>query len=117
MNKEQRKELEQLSSQLTNELTPLLKTLESLEEAVGKWAYADVEQERDVEQEKYDNLPEAFQSGEKGELAQEVIQYLDNAMEQFETAKDTLAELAGKVTEAQDAINNGQDELTNAVSA
>ncbi|WP_302257407.1 hypothetical protein [uncultured Alistipes sp.] len=40
----------------------------------------DIEELRTEEEEYYNNMPEAFQDGEKGDRAQTVIEYLDEAM-------------------------------------
>ena len=54
-----------------------------------------LESVRDEEQETYDNMPEAFQSGEKGEKAQAAIDALEEAINacdeivsNLETAKE-----------------------------
>lgn len=57
-------------------------------------AYADLETLRDEEQGGYDNLPESFQNGEKGEAMQEAIDNMDTALDELDSAKDTLADLA-----------------------
>ena len=40
----------------------------------------EIEELRTEEEEYYHNMPEAFQDGEKGDRAQTVIEYLDEAM-------------------------------------
>lgn len=40
----------------------------------------EIEELRIEEEEYYNNMPEAFQDGEKGDRAQTVIEYLDEAM-------------------------------------
>ena len=40
----------------------------------------EIEELRTEEEENYNNMPEAFQDGEKGDRAQTVIEYLDEAM-------------------------------------
>lgn len=40
----------------------------------------EIEEIRTEEEEYYNNMPEAFQDGEKGDRAQTVIEYLDEAM-------------------------------------
>jgi seryl-tRNA synthetase len=57
---------------------------------------------RDEEQEAYDNMPESFQNGEKGEKAQAAItameeaisslEEIDNTLDDIETAINTAAE-------------------------
>lgn len=50
---------------------------------------------RDELQEWYDNLPENFQQGSKGEALQEAIQELENAIEGCGTAEDTVVNFPG----------------------
>lgn len=40
----------------------------------------EIEELRTEEEEYYNNMPESFQDGEKGDRAQTVIEYLDEAM-------------------------------------
>ncbi len=40
----------------------------------------EIEEIKTEEEEYYNNMPEAFQDGEKGDRAQTVIEYLDEAM-------------------------------------
>jgi hypothetical protein len=40
----------------------------------------EIEEIRTEEEEYYNNMPEAFQDGDKGDRAQTVIEYLDEAM-------------------------------------
>ena len=41
---------------------------------------SEIEEIRTEEEEYYNNMPESFQDGEKGDRAQTVIEYLDEAM-------------------------------------
>lgn len=52
------------------------------------------EEARDEEQEYFDNMPESFQMGEKGDAASE-------ALAQLETAIDALNEAMNAIEEAQ----------------
>lgn len=45
---------------------------------------SDLESLRDEEQDYYDNMPEGFQNGEKGEAAQSAVDALENAITQLE---------------------------------
>lgn len=51
-----------------------------------------IEALKDEEQEYYDNMPEAFQNGEKGDSAQTAIIALDNACACLEEVSDYLNE-------------------------
>lgn len=71
MNAKRRKAIEKISEQL-----------EELQAAI--------QEIKDEEEEAYDNLPESLQDGEKGDIMQEAIEYLDNADSFIEVAKDAL---------------------------
>ena len=55
---------------------------------------AQVEALRDEEQEYFDNMPESFQGGEKGETSQAAIDNLENAFNALEGVRDDLEEAA-----------------------
>lgn len=74
MNKQRRKVLEEI----IEEMDALLTKLE------------DVKAE---EEEAYDNMPESFQEGEKGERMQEAIDNMDSAYSGLEEARDSLQEV------------------------
>lgn len=48
---------------------------------------------RDEEQDRYDNLPESVQDGERGERMYEIIDALDNVTTALEEANDYINEL------------------------
>ena len=50
---------------------------------------------RDEEQDYFDNMPESFQSGQKGEEAQAAIDALEEASSLMEDVSNALDELAG----------------------
>lgn len=68
MNAEQRKRLSQIIDQLNSALC-------------------------EIEEMKYDNLPESLQSSEKGDRFQEVIQSLDDAYSYLDDAISSLQEV------------------------
>lgn len=45
---------------------------------------------RDEEQDKYDNMPEAFQSGEKGDKLETAISEMDEAVDSIASAIENL---------------------------
>jgi hypothetical protein len=45
---------------------------------------------RDEEQEKYDNMPEGLQSGDKGEAIQQAVDNLDSAISAAEECRDGI---------------------------
>ena len=56
---------------------------------------SEIEEIRTEEEEYYNNMPEAFQDGDKGDRAQTVIEYLDEAM----TAAGDVIETLTSATE------------------
>ena len=51
---------------------------------------------KDEEQEYYDNMPEGFQNGDKGEQAQAAIDALDQACDNLQNTIDSLEDAAGQ---------------------
>ena len=49
----------------------------------------------DEEEEAYDNLPESFQDGERGEEMQEYIDTMDEVLDAIDDAADSIEEIAG----------------------
>lgn len=76
MNAENRKVLATVS----NEIADLIATLE---------------RERDAEQDKFDNMPEGFQEGEKGQAMEQCVSDLDDAINSLEEARGALDNLLG----------------------
>jgi len=74
MNKARRKELSEAAEMLRN-------------------AYSIIESCKDDEEDAYDNLPESFQDGERGEEMQEYIDAMDEAMEQIDEAANAIEEI------------------------
>lgn len=48
---------------------------------------------RDEEQEAYDNMPEGIQESEKGEIMEEYIYQMEDAMDSAESISDVLTEI------------------------
>ena len=74
MNKNRRKQLEELCNEMTNQLEGLRALL-------------------DEEQEYYDNMPESLQDSERGEQSQEYINTMESALDDIESALGTLEEV------------------------
>lgn len=55
-------------------------------------AMSDIEELKDEEEEKYDNLPESIQCSEKGETMQAAAEALENASSSIQEALDSLEE-------------------------
>lgn len=71
MNNDKRKQLQKIIDKLTD-------------------IKAEVEELKDDEENKKDNLPESFQNGEKGELMDAAIDNMGNAVDNIETAISDL---------------------------
>ena len=71
MNKQRRKEIQSVIEQLQS----LQSTIEGL---------------RDEEQEYYDYMPENFQSGERGQAAEDAISYMDDAISSIDEVVSAL---------------------------
>lgn len=52
-----------------------------------------LEEVRDEEQERYDNLPQSIQDGERGEKLSEIIDALDNVITSLEETTENIIEL------------------------
>lgn len=89
MNKERRKRIE-----------AAIKSVEGLEEHIQAMTttlseiQSEIEAIRDEEQEYLDNMPEAMQSGSKGEVAQDAINNLESAYEPIGSLLSTLEEFS-----------------------
>lgn len=75
MNKERRKQIGEVRDKLES-------------------AKAEIEDLQNEEQEYYDNMPEGFQNGEKGERTQAAIDALEEAVTEIGTALEKLDEAA-----------------------
>lgn len=78
MNAQRRKELNKIQDLLTvfkDKLESLRELHSELESIKGA-----LEGHRDDEQEGYDNMPESFQNGERGQLAQDAISAMENSI-------------------------------------
>ena len=74
MNKKRRKEIENLR--------------ESISETKAKLQYL-----LDEEQQAFDNMPESIQESERGEEMQEIIEYMETAIDGLEEATESLTEI------------------------
>lgn len=87
MNKQRRKDIDSIIERLHE----IKSTFEDV--------LTDVEGVRDEEQESYDNMPEGLQQTERGEIAQEAIDKLDEVYSALEDLD--LDDLIGMLEEAQ----------------
>lgn len=76
MNKQRRKALEKIA--------------EGVRDLIGQ-----LEALRDEEQESFDNLPESFQNGERGEAMQTGIDSIESALGDLESAESSIQESTG----------------------
>lgn len=58
-------------------------------------AIAQLEEIREEEQEAFDNMPESFQDGERGETMQEHISNMEDAESSLDDARSSLDEVMG----------------------
>lgn len=91
MNKERRKainaiyaELETLDGEVSAAVAPLVAKMAALMERI--------EEIKSDEEEAYENMPESLQEGERGQIASEAIDNLDNAYNELESKTDSLNE-------------------------
>jgi uncharacterized coiled-coil DUF342 family protein len=97
MNAERRKAITAAFTKM-EELKDALETLKGqAEELVGE-----LETIRDEEQDYFDNMPESFQQGDRGQSAESAIEYLETAIEAATAVQDFDAEL----DEALEALDN-----------
>lgn len=90
MNKDRRKEI----SELVSELEGLGEKIEGFRDT-SETIQAD-------EQEYFDNMPESFQGGEKGEAAQAAADKLQEAYDALDAAKDSVQEAIDALNEASE---------------
>lgn len=90
MNKEQRKVLDKLKE----ELGVIIGKLDDIK--------SEIDAVKDEEQEKYDNMPESFQSGEKGEKVESGITYLDEVSGNLDEAIETLGSAVDSIESSQE---------------
>lgn len=90
MNKERRKAIDALRERIEN-------IQNEINEIEGE-----IESVRDEEQEYFDNMPESFQSGDKGQAAEAAIEQLDGALESIQEIGNLLTESAANLETAQE---------------
>lgn len=71
MNKQRRKQIEELNAIISD-------------------TRAELEDLRDIEQDMFDNMPEAFKQGDRGSISEEGIFSLDDAIRRLEEAEASL---------------------------
>ncbi len=88
MNKQQRKQIDAL-------LQKIAEAKSKLDGVTGQ-----IEEMRDAEREKYDNMSESLQSGEKGEAIDAAANALDEAATSAQEVDDALENVESKLDEA-----------------
>jgi DNA repair exonuclease SbcCD ATPase subunit len=110
MNEARRKEINEVKGKLEtmrSEFQDAVAQLKTDYETRVEEAKSEIENIRDAEQEYYDNMPESFQNGEKGEKAQEAVNELESALSELEG--DLLSELESldlNIDEAVSSLDN-----------
>lgn len=90
MNAERRKALDTLISDIQGVVAQIEEFKSSLEDPMGE------------EQEYYDNMPEGFQNGEKGEKAQAAVSAMEEADGKLDEAVSALEEAISSLEEAKE---------------
>jgi phage-related minor tail protein len=93
-------QLELVQSQWPSDLKDELDSIES-----------DIENERDAEEEKFDNMPEGLQQGELGQSIEEAAQNLDTVKDRLSEATEAFGEAADKLSDAISNVSEAADEL------
>lgn len=82
------------------------KAIADLIEDIEKIDFEDIksriENIRDEEQEYFDNMPESFQMGDKGQRAEEAISYLEEADSAVDEVLSQIEELIGQLNNASE---------------
>jgi hypothetical protein len=74
----------QVNKERRAELASIREEIDRAQAIIGE-AMSRLETVKDEEQDYYDNMPESFQNGEKGERAQQAVDALDNAYSELDT--------------------------------
>jgi antitoxin component HigA of HigAB toxin-antitoxin module len=77
-----------MNKQRREALDKLVMQLESVKE--------EIDYLRNEEAEAYENLPESFQEGERGQKMQEGIEYIESAMDNIDEAVSNIMEVIGE---------------------
>jgi predicted nucleic acid-binding Zn-ribbon protein len=73
----------------------------------------EIESERDDEQDKFDNMPEGLQAGERGQAIEQAISTLESTLETIESARQELTSDYPDIEAAMTSIGEASDELNN----
>jgi len=111
MNNNRRRDVERQRAALEKhieKLRGLLEPIRELQEDFQDVANA-VDEIRSDEEDYYENMPESFQSGEKGEMAQSAIGALQSALDKIEALAEALGDDdlipgLGEMDEALDSL-------------
>lgn len=108
MNQARRKSLNDLHKRITEFQSRWAEYSAQLENFASEASdlHGELEALKDEEQEYFDNMPEGFQTGEKGQTAESAISELDTALEALSGFEGL--ELSVDLDEALEAIDNAQ---------
>jgi methyl-accepting chemotaxis protein len=115
MNKERRKQINELTGKISDlsreadeihqqvwtALLGMLETVEAFSSEIEELK-GEIESIKDEEQEYYDNMPPNMQSGDKGEAATAATDAMDRAMDALQAAMDGWAELQTAIETIRD---------------
>ena len=90
MNKERRKELEKIIANIEQWKEDVLQLVSRIEDFKSE-----IELVKDKEEDAYDNLPEHFQVGERGDQMQSVIDSMESAVDSLDEIIGDLESLSG----------------------
>ena len=90
MNKLRRKHIDNLMDRIAGLQDTMAELLEELEGI------------RDDEQEAFENIPESLEGSARYEAAEEAVEYLDSAYDDFESAKDGLDDVLSSLSSAME---------------
>ena len=83
MNNGRRKEIEAIMARVSN-------LIGAINEVWDEDVYEDIDDISQNEREYFDNMPESLQSSERGQMAEQACEALDEAKEKYEEIKETL---------------------------
>ena len=101
MNKERRRQLQEI----TSELGEIINDIEVIKGRLDD-TKCDIENVCEEEDESYNNLPESFQDGERGERMQEAISFMESSCDEIDNSLNSIEEVVGIIEEAITGLND-----------
>lgn len=102
MNKERREQISEAAAQLRKAFDLVTESKSKLEDArnLVQEAAGVIETMKDEEQEAFDNMPESLQNGDRGQRMSEIVEQLDQAFSDAESAESNLDDAIGNAESA-----------------